>query len=79
MVRKTVRIDEALLSRIRRLAPARGFNQFVNEALIAQIDAIERAYIERDMADGHIATRDDRESLNRDWEVLDGEGWPAAR
>lgn len=75
-VRKTVRIDEALLARIRQLAPPRDFNQFVNETLAARLDAIERARIERGMIEGYIATREDREALNCDWEIVDGEGWP---
>jgi hypothetical protein len=76
-VRTTVQIDEALMARVRQLVPSRGFNQFVNEALAARADAFEREQIERDMIEGYIATRDDREKLNRDWEIVDGEGWPS--
>ncbi|MCC7371277.1 MAG: hypothetical protein IT306_22865 [Chloroflexi bacterium] len=76
-VRTTVQIDDALMARVRELVPPRGFNQFVNEALAARADAIERAHIEREMIEGYLATRDDRDALNADWEVVDTEGWPA--
>jgi hypothetical protein len=29
------------------------------------------------MIEGYLATRDDREPLHRDWEIVDGEGWPS--
>jgi hypothetical protein len=76
-VRTTVQIDEVLMERVRRIVPPRGFNQFVNEALAARADAFERERLEREMMEGYIATREDRRELNRDWEVVDGEGWPA--
>ena len=75
-VRTTVQIDDALMARVRQLVPPRGFNQFVNEALAARAGAIERERIEQDMIEGYMATRDDRDALNRDWEIVDGEGWP---
>jgi hypothetical protein len=80
-VRMTLQIDEALMERVRRLAPRGGVSRFVNEALAARVDAIERASIdreriEREMVEGYIAQREDREQLNRDWETVDIEGWP---
>ena len=75
-VRTTVQIDERLMERVRRIVPPRGFNQFVNEALAARADEIERERIQHDMMEGYIATREDRRELNRDWGVIDGEGWP---
>lgn len=76
-VRTTVQIDDALMARVRELVPPRGFNQFVNEALAARADAIERERIEREMIEGYLATRVDRDALNGYWEVVDTEGWPA--
>ena len=75
-VRTTVQIDDELMARVRQIVPPRGFNQFVNEALAARTEAIERERLEQEMAEGYLATREDREELNRDWEVVDGEGWP---
>jgi Arc/MetJ family transcription regulator len=76
-MRTTVQIDEALMARVRRLIPPRGFNQFVNEALAARAHAIERQQLEREMIEGYIATRADREAVATDWEAVDNEGWPA--
>ena len=76
-VRTTVQIDQALMERVRQLVPPRGFNQFVNEALAARVDAIERERLEREMIEGYLATREDRDALNHDWQVIDGEGWPS--
>jgi hypothetical protein len=76
-VRTTVQIDEMLMERVRRIVPPRGFNQFVNEALASRVDTLERERIEREMMEGYLATREDREELNRDWERVDGEGWPS--
>ena len=76
-IRTTVQIDDALMARVRQIVPPRGFNQFVNEALAARADTIERERIEREMIEGYIASREDREEISRDWEVVDGEDWPA--
>ena len=75
-VRTTVQIDDALMERARRLVPARGFSQFVNEAVAARVDALEREQIEAAMREGYIATREDRLELSQDWEAVDNEGWP---
>ncbi|MGE3272999.1 MAG: hypothetical protein AB7P40_29975, partial [Chloroflexota bacterium] len=75
-VRTTVQIDPALMRRVKQLVLPRGFNQFVNEALAARADAIERARLEREMIDGYLATHDDRTDLSQDWEQIDIEGWP---
>jgi hypothetical protein len=81
-VRTTIRVDNRLMERVRRIVPRRGFNQFVNEALATHVEVIERMrqgrlLLEREMIEGHLATRADREEMNRAWEVVDGEGWPA--
>ena len=75
-IRTTIQIDDLLMERVRKIVPPRGFNQFVNEALAARADAIEREALEREMMEGYIASREDRRDLNRDWEGIDGEGWP---
>jgi hypothetical protein len=75
-VRITVQIDETLIACVRRLVPDRGISEVVNDALAARVDAIEREQLQRDMIEGYVATRDDRDALNRDWQAVDGEGWP---
>jgi hypothetical protein len=51
-------------------------NRFVQETLAEKVAALERAQIMAEMREGYVATRADREELNRDWEVVDLEGWP---
>ena len=75
--RTTLYIDEALLARARRFVPTRRLSQLVNELLAERIAQLEQAEIEAQMRDGYIATRQERQQLNSDWQLLDGEGWPA--
>ena len=73
----TIYIDEALMSRVRRYVPGRGFSQLVNELLTEHIDQLEQAELEARMREGYEATRAERQELNRDWQALDAESWPA--
>lgn len=75
--RTTIYLDEALVIRARRLVPARGLSQLVNELLAERIAELEQAELEVQMREGYIATRQDRQELNADWQITDGEGWPA--
>ena len=76
-VRTTVRIEDSLMQRIRRLAPHRGFSRFVNDVLAAHVGRLDREQLEREMIDGYTASREDRRELSRDWEVVNAEGWPS--
>ena len=73
----TIYIDEALLSRVRRHVPVRGFSQLINELLTEHIDRLERAELEARMREGYQATRVERQGLQDDWQAVDDEGWPA--
>ena len=75
--RTTIYVDEALLTRVRQYVPARGFSQLVNELLTAHIEQLEQAELEAQMREGYEAARGERHELNRDWQALDGAGWPA--
>lgn len=70
--RTTVYLDEALVVRALRLVPAHRLSQLVNDLLAARV-----AELEAQMRGGYIATRRDRQELNADWQITDGEGWPA--
>jgi len=48
----------------------------MNESLLEQVTQLEEADIEAQMREGYLATLQEREELNRDWQILDGEGWP---
>jgi hypothetical protein len=39
-------------------------------------DLPESKRLEQEMIAGYVATLEDREELNRDWEIVDSEGWP---
>lgn len=75
-MRTTIQIDDEVFDRVRRLVPTRGLSRFVNEALVARVDQLERERIAAEMREGYIATRTDRDELNADWRVVDSEGWP---
>jgi hypothetical protein len=75
--RTTIYLDEALVVRARRLVPARGLSQLVNELLAERIAELEQAELDAQMREGYIATRQDRRELNADWQIADAEGWPA--
>ena len=75
-VRTTVHLEEDLLVRVRRLVPGRGLSRFINESLAERLATLERQQVEAAMREGYLATREEREALNRDWGVLDVEGWP---
>lgn len=75
--RTTIYLDEALLERARRFVPPRGLSQVLNDLLAERVAELERAEFEAEMREGYIATRADREKLNEDWQIVDGEGWPA--
>jgi metal-responsive CopG/Arc/MetJ family transcriptional regulator len=76
-MRTTVYLDEELLERARKFVPSRGLSQMLNDLLEARIVELERAALEAEMREGYIATRAEREQLNEDWQIVDGEGWPA--
>ena len=74
--RTTVYLDEALVIRARRLVPARGLSQLINDLLAERVAELEQAELEAQMREGYITTRRDRQELNADWQIIDGEGWP---
>ena len=75
-IRTTVHLEEDVLVRVRQFVPSRGLSRFINEALAEKLETLERQQIEQAMREGYLATREDREALNRDWSALDTEGWP---
>ncbi len=75
--RTTVYLDESLLDRARRFVPPRGLSQLLNELLAERLDQLEQAEIEAQMREGYLAVKEERQELNRDWETVDGEDWPA--
>lgn len=75
-MRTTINLDEELNTRLRRIVPGRRLNRFINEAVAAKLEELERRQIEQEMKEGYLATQVERNELNQDWEALDIEGWP---
>ena len=75
--RTTIYLDESLMERVRRFVSPRGLSSLVSELLDERVRQLEQAEIEAAMREGYLATRSERQALNADWQVLDGEGWPA--
>lgn len=75
--RTTIYLDEALLDRVRRFVSSRGLSALVNELLEERVRQLEQAEIEAAMREGYLATNSERRALNADWQILDGEEWPA--
>ena len=75
--RTTIYVEDALLSRVRQYVPARGLSPLINDLLRQHIDRLEQSELAARMREGYQATRSERQELNRDWQALDGEGWPA--
>jgi hypothetical protein len=75
--RTTIYLDETLLERVRRFVAPRGLSSLVGELLDERVRQLEQAEIAAAMREGYLATRSERQALNADWQVLDGEGWPA--
>ena len=75
--RTTIYLDETLVTRARRFVLARGLSQLLNDLLAERLAQLEQSEIEAQMREGYIATRQERQDLNADWQVVDGEGWPA--
>ena len=75
--RKTIYLDEKLLVRIRRFVALGDLSLLVGELLDERVRQLEHSEIEAAMREGYLATNSERRGLNADWQVVDGEGWPA--
>lgn len=76
-LRTTVYLNEGVAERVRRFIPQRGLSQLINDLLEQKVVELEQAEIERQMCEGYLAVREDRKMLNEEWQIIDGEGWPA--
>ena len=76
-IRTTIYLDEKLLERVRRFVAPRDLSRLVSELLDERVRQLEQVEIETAMRNGYLATNSERQDLNADWQVVDGEGWPA--
>jgi Arc/MetJ family transcription regulator len=75
--RTTIYLDENLLNRARRFVSPRGLSALITELLDEKVRQFEQAELEATMREGYLATNPERRELNADWQIVDGEGWPA--
>jgi hypothetical protein len=43
---------------------------------VRELDTCENQRLEHEMAEGYLATREERRELNHHWQIVDGEDWP---
>jgi hypothetical protein len=77
----TVDIDDELYARLRQSMSDLDLDRFIVEAVTQKVTALEERRTERErirqaMREGYLATAADRAELNKDWGVVDIEGWP---
>ena len=84
-VRTTVYLDAEVLELVRRHVPERGLSRFINRTLAEKAEALERkrrfeaasgSSIEELMIDGYKASWTEQGDVDRDWRVVETEGWP---
>ena len=73
--RTTIRLDDALLDRLRRWVQPGDVSRFVHQAIEDKVRDLERRQLEELMKAGYLALRQDRDELNADWQVADLEDW----
>ena len=76
-IRTTIYLDEKLLERVRRFVAPRDLSRLVSELLDERVRQLEQVEMETAMLNGYLATNSERRDLNADWQVVDGQGWPA--
>ena len=76
-IRTTIYLDERLLERVQRFVAPCDLSRLVSELLDERVRQLEQVEIETAMRNGYLATNNERRDLNADWQIVDGEGWPA--
>lgn len=67
-MRTNVDLDGTVQSRLRLLFPESARNAFISEANAEKLETVESRALAESMREGYIATRAEREELQRDWE-----------
>ncbi len=74
-VRTTVVLEDAVIKRIKTLVPQRRLSRFINTTLAEKLHEMEKKEVSERMKQGYIATRKERERINKEWEVATIEEW----
>jgi hypothetical protein len=72
----TIDLDEALLSRVAHFVPLDNLSALISELLEERVSQLERTETQAAMQTGYLALRVERQALNVDWQIVDGDAWP---
>ena len=76
-VRTTIQLEPDLAHRLSQFVPSRGLNRFINQTLAEKVDALERALLEAEMKEGYLASNDEQDDVDADWDTVSVVDWPA--
>jgi len=74
-IRTTVVLEDSVIKKIKTLVPQRRLSRFINAALAEKLYELERKEVSELKMQGYIATRKERDGINKDWEAVSTEGW----
>jgi len=75
VTRMNITIPKELAEQIGKLTPPRKRSQFVAEALRQKVQEIQRERIEKALEEGYKTRKEESQSMAREFESLDLEGW----
>ena len=75
VTRMNITIPKELAEQIEKLAPPRKRSLFVAEALTQKVKEIQRERIEKALEEGYKTRKEESQSIAREFEPLDLEGW----
>jgi hypothetical protein len=73
LIRTIVYLDDALLARLQSISPAQDLSQLINDLLYERVVRLEQTRFAAAMREGYLATRQDRQVLNADWQAVDAD------
>ncbi len=77
--RTPIYLNEELLARAYHFFLPGELSQILGDLLAERVAELERAELEAQMREGYLAVKQERQELNADWDIVDGESWPACR
>jgi metal-responsive CopG/Arc/MetJ family transcriptional regulator len=75
LVRMNITIPEDLAHQIDRLVGPRKKSRFISEALKRRLEEIEREKLQQALDEGYKARKEENQSLAKEFESIDLEGW----
>jgi metal-responsive CopG/Arc/MetJ family transcriptional regulator len=75
MVRMSITIPEELALKLDQVAGSRKKSEFITESLEERIRKMEQEELQKELAEGYKARKDESLSIAEDFEAVDLEGW----